>query len=96
MKNKAPSAQNRNADGALTVVGSGNGHYPTPRRLDSLKSIRRDLADVYRLARRGELELSAACKFGYLLSTLGKLSEAELLEDRLIRLEHAVKEGHHE
>ena len=87
--------RDRNTDGALTAVGDGKGRYPTPRRLNSLKSIRRELADVYRLARRGELELSDACKFGYLLSTLGKLSEAELLEDRLIRLEHAVKEGQH-
>lgn len=85
-----------NADGALTVVSGGKGKYPTPRRLNSLKSIRRELADVYRLARKGELELSDACKFGYLLSTLGKLSEAELLEDRLVRLEDAVKEGRHE
>jgi archaellum biogenesis protein FlaJ (TadC family) len=89
-------AQNDPRDGnggALSVVQGGERRYPTPRRLNSLKSIRRELADVYRLARRGEMELSDACKFGYLLSTLGKLSEAELLEDRLVRLEQTVNEG---
>lgn len=84
--------QDRNGGGALTVVPSGKRRYPTPRRLNSLKSIRRELADVYRLARRGEMELADACKFGYLLSTLGKLSEAELLEDRLARIEERINE----
>ncbi len=47
---------------------------------------------MYRLARSGELELQDATKLAYLLSALSKISEAELLEDRLARLEHVLEE----
>jgi hypothetical protein len=49
------------------------------------------MASVYRLARTGDMELADACKYAYILTTLGKLSEAELLEDRLSRLEQCVE-----
>jgi hypothetical protein len=57
-----------------------------------LGGIRKEMASVYRLARTGELELADACRYGYLLTTLGKLSESELIEARLIRLEHTLEE----
>jgi len=85
----------RTSDRPLALVPSGKSKDPTPRRfsLNTLRGIRRELGQVYRLAREGELDLAAACKLGYLLSTLAKVSESELLEDRLSRLERAVSEG---
>ncbi len=79
---------------SLSLVPSAEHSDPTPRRyrLGSMCGIRRELSQVYRLARSGELELSNACRFAYLLSTLSKISEAELLEDRLARLEHTLEE----
>lgn len=84
----------RGADRPLALVPTTKAINPTPRRfeLNTLRGIRRELAAVYRLARVGELQLQDACKLGYLLVSLGKLSESELLEDRLARLEHTLEE----
>ncbi len=78
---------------AVTPIKTGNAPVPHPRRfkLNSLRGIRREMASVYRLARTGDMELADACKYAYILTTLGKLSEAELLEDRLSRLEQCVE-----
>jgi hypothetical protein len=63
--------------------------------LGSLRGIRRELAAVYRLARVGELQLADATKLAYLLQALGKLSEVELIEGRLQRIEEAMEgQGH--
>jgi len=91
--NRGKSPVDGQTDRPLALVPHGKPRHPTPR-LNSLRSIRRELASVYRLARRGELALADACKLGYLLSTLGKLSESELLEDRLARLEHTLEDAH--
>ncbi len=82
----------------LSLVASGNDGTPPVRRyrLNSLGGIRREMAQIYKLARTGELELADACKFGYLLTTLGKLSESELIEGRLVRLEHTLEERDNE
>lgn len=63
--------------------------HPTPRRfeLNTLRGIRREMGAVYKLARTGEMQLADACRYAYLLSTLSKISESELLEQRLDRLE---------
>ncbi len=88
----------RGADPKLTLVGPTKAVDPTPRRfeLNTLRGIRRELSAVYRLARTGELPLPDACKLGYLLVSLGKLSESELIENRLSRLEHTLEEREHE
>lgn len=85
----------RTADKPLSLVPREERSPPTPPRrfrLNDMKGIRRELAGVYREARQGGLDLAAACKLGYLLSTLAKVSEAELLEDRLARLESSINE----
>jgi len=61
--------------------------HPDVFRLNSMGGVRREMIQIYKLARTGELPLPDACKYGFLLSTLAKLSESELLEDRLARLE---------
>ncbi len=82
------------ADRKLTLVRTTKAVNPTPRRfeLSTLRGIRRELSAVYRLARVGELELQDACKLCYMLTSMGKLSESELLEDRLRRLELNMEE----
>lgn len=84
----------RGADRPLALVPTTKAIDPTPRRfeLNTLRGIRRELSAVYRLARIGELPLPDACKLGYLLVSLGKLSESELIENRLSRLEHTLEE----
>jgi len=88
------SPSKRGAGRKLTLVGTTKATNPTPRRfeLSTLRGIRRELAAVYRLARVGELQLQDATRLAYLLSTLGRLSESELLEDRLKRLELSMEE----
>jgi hypothetical protein len=95
MRRKPPlNPSKRGVKRPLTLIPGGKAIDPTPRRfeLNSLRGIRRELAAVYRLARVGELQLVDATKLAYLLSTLGKLSETELLEDRLKRLELNMEE----
>ena len=84
----------RTPERSLSLVSSAEHSDPTPRRyrLGTMGGIRRELSQVYKLARSGELELQDATKLAYLLSTLSKISEAELLEDRLTRLEHTLEE----
>jgi hypothetical protein len=95
MRRKPPlEPPKRGVGRPLTLVPGDKAVNPTPKRfeLSSLRGIRRELAAVYRLARVGELELQNATKLAYLLSTLGKLSESELIEARLIRLEHTMED----
>jgi hypothetical protein len=96
MRRKTPlNKPKRGVDRPLTLVPGGKAVDPTPVRrfeLSSLRGIRRELSSVYRLARVGELELQSATRLAYLLSTLGKLSESELLEDRLRRLELTMED----
>lgn len=82
----------RDADKPLSLVSSENAQPPTPRRfqVNSLRGIRREMGAVYKMARTGDLDLSEACRYAYLLTTLGKLSESELLEARLARLEERI------
>ncbi len=84
----------RRPERPLTLVPSAEHSDPAPRRyrLGTMGGIRRELSQVYKLARSGELELQDATKLAYLLSTLSKISEAELLEDRLARLEHTLEQ----
>jgi len=83
----------RTPERSLSLVPSGKNSDPTPRRyrLGTMGGIRRELSQVYKLARSGELELQSATKLAFILSTLSKISEAELLEDRLVRLEHTLE-----
>jgi hypothetical protein len=62
---------------------------PKPRigRLDTLAGIRKELGRVYREARRGELHASTATRLAYILETLRKGIELEVIEQRLRALE---------
>lgn len=79
----------RTPDRPLALVGTDSASPPTPRRfrLNTMRGIRREMTAVYREARTGKLDVGEACKYGFLLATLGKLSEAELLEARIEALE---------
>ncbi len=95
MVRKTPITHTKRApECSLSLVPSGNDGAPPVKRyrLNSLGGIRREMAQIYKLARTGELPLADACRYGYLLTTLGKLSESELIEDRLKRLERTLGE----
>lgn len=84
----------RTADAPVRLVPREERPTPTPSRrfrLNTMSGVRRELAGVYREARQGGLDLAAACKLGYLLSTLARVSEAEALEARLERLEQELR-----
>ncbi|MEI6209360.1 MAG: hypothetical protein WCP20_21480 [Desulfuromonadales bacterium] len=55
--------------------------------LTTVGHCRSELATVYRMAKAGELELNAACKFAYILIALGKMIETSDMESRLEALE---------
>ncbi len=84
----------RTPDRSLSLVPSATNSDPTPKRyrLGTMGGIRRELSQVYRLARSGKLELQDATKLAFILSTLSKISESELIEDRLMRLESNMEE----
>jgi hypothetical protein len=56
-------------------------------RLENCAGILREMATVYRAARRGQITVEAACKFTYMLSCMGRLHEAAELEKRVEALE---------
>ena len=60
---------------------------PPPLRLDSLKRVRLELNKLYRDARAGVLPSGDASRLGFLLLSIGKLLEVEILETRLEKLE---------
>lgn len=93
-RERSKDPANRDPDAPVRLVPGGKRRDPTPRRfqLNSLRGIRREMGQIYRLARTGELDVAEACRYAYLLTTLGKLSESELLEDRLSRLEQTLEE----
>lgn len=75
---------------SLSLVDSGGTHNPPPRRfsLATVRGCRSELASLYRMARAGQMDLSEACKFGYLVTSIAKLIEIGDLERRLNELEH--------
>lgn len=52
-------------------------------------AIRREMGQVYRAMRSGEIETSDGTKLAYVLTQLGKMYEMEVLESRLNALEQA-------
>lgn len=74
---------------SLTLIRGGPPGKPTPRRfaLTTLRAVRRELARTYWQARDGELEITDASRFAFILATLGKIIEAGDLEQRIRELE---------
>lgn len=58
--------------------------------LSTLRDVRREMADVYRRAKRGEIDPSDAGRFAYILTGIGKLIEVEQVEQRLVELERKL------
>lgn len=69
---------------------TNNPDTPSPRRpprLNTMGSVRRELARVYADARSGSLQPSIAAKLAYVLTCLQKTLEWEIVEQRLDALE---------
>lgn len=59
-------------------------------KLDTLSGVRKEAARLYRLARAGKIGSLDAWRQSAVLSLVGKLVEAELMEARVARLEARV------
>ena len=55
--------------------------------LNTIDAVRLELERVYRAARHGDLPLSDACKFAFILTSLVKIHEVSTLERRIKQLE---------
>ena len=59
-------------------------------RLTNLDDVTRELARVYRHARRDEIDSSKAYRLSTILGTMAKTMETSELEKRLDEIEHAL------
>lgn len=65
---------------------------PSPRlKLETVQNVRRELARIYREARRGELKAETATKLAYLLDLMARMIERSDLERRIEQLESGGK-----
>lgn len=63
---------------------------PSPRlKLETVANVRRELARIYREARRGELKVDHATRLAYLLDLMARMIERSELEARIAALETA-------
>lgn len=78
----------------VTIDGASGEVEATPRkiRLKTLEDIRMELASVYRDTRSGKLEASEGTKLAYLLTSLAKIIEGSVIEQRIEVLEHVLKD----
>ena len=73
-----------------TLKTKGNPATPSlPRgpRLHSVGAVQREIAHVYRRARRGEIDPGEACRLGYLLFNLVRVIDSHDIERRICALE---------
>lgn len=76
---------------ALQVVEvTDKTRHPT-RRLATASDVRREMADLYRQARTGSLEIADATKLTYMLTQLATLLRLDDLEQRTAALERALR-----
>jgi hypothetical protein len=91
LKDHTLQAENDEADEPQTFDGRTGKPDPTPRTpLKTLDHVRNELAKVYRAMKVGRLPAEDGTKRAYVLSTLGKVIEASLLEKRVLKLEAAL------
>lgn len=83
-----------NDDVATLAENLGGQPDPTPirkssarLRLDKVSDIKRELARLYREARRNEISTQTATRLAYLLNMMAQLIESTELEKRVIELE---------
>ncbi len=76
----------------LTIDATTGEPTPTPSKikLNTIGDVRREMATIYREARAGNLDISDAGRFAYVLTGIGKLIEVELIEQRLAQLERKL------
>lgn len=55
--------------------------------LDNLAGVRRELASIYRLGRRGQLAIADVARLAHVLDTIRRAIVGDDLEGRLTRLE---------
>lgn len=81
------------APGGFDVVGGG-----VPKRsratLRTLDDVAVELGRLYRRAERGDIPTADASRLAYILTSLGKVIEASVIEDRLTALEAIANESH--
>lgn len=68
-------------------------------RLHNIGAVRRELAKLYREARRGDVSTNDASKLGHILFLIARILEGADLEKRIERLERVLAEhaqGRHE
>jgi hypothetical protein len=88
MKKQIESAKHQ----PVTIDGTSGTCTPTPSKikLNELEDVRREMARVYREARGGKMDISEAGRLAYILSSIGKLIEATVIEKRLEHLERKL------
>lgn len=91
--------EKHNHDQPLARMAPGSVSEPTPRSaagkrlpLNSLEAVGRELDRLYRDARSGQIATAEASRLAYILSTLGKVLEAGVIEARLTALENMAND----
>ena len=76
---------------ALQVVEMADRtRHPTPR-LATAGDVRREMADLYRQARTGQVEIGDASRLAYILTQLATMLRIDDLEQRTAALERALR-----
>ena len=76
---------------ALQVVEMPDrSRHPTPR-LATAADVRREMADLYRQARTGQVDIADASRLGYLLAQLAQMVRIDDLEQRTAAIERALR-----
>ena len=75
---------------AQVVVLSEKSRHPTPR-LATAGDVRREMADLYRQARTGQVEIGDASRLAYMLTQLATMLRIDDLEQRTAALERALR-----
>ena len=76
---------------ALQVVEMADRtRHPTPR-LATAGDVRREMADLYRQARTGQVEIADASRLAYILTQLATMLRIDDLEQRTAALERALR-----
>ena len=79
----------------VIIDGATGKPDPTPPKikLSSIEDVRREMASIYREARAGTTDIGDVGRLAYVLTSIGKLIEAEAFERRIAALEIKHKKG---
>lgn len=87
-ENQAPDS------GQPTEPAAPKPKTPPVGPLSSLYRVRVEAGKLYRAARQGKLSASDASRLASVLGLVARLVESSDLEERLIRVERAIEDGH--